>query len=152
MLPTKLKQKILVSMSGRQNPTLVDQAVSDLGVALPEDALEFYRLFPGPMGTDTMGYQLLDMVNDNPSVKSITQVMRKKFNLPAEWLAISDLLAGGLLIFNTKTNEVYDVDFEGTLERVLGGRASPTWTTFTELLEVFFSEFDETSKADAMPT
>jgi len=122
----------------REDPKIIDDAAASLGVSLPESLLEFYKRFRGPLGSTKIGYQLLDLVADNPSVLSLTAECRAQFGFPSEWIVISDLNAGALLILDCKSTQVYDVDFEGGVELLKEGRLEPRWTSIENFLTEFF--------------
>jgi hypothetical protein len=122
----------------REDPKIVEEAAASLGASLPKPLLDFYKRFRGPLGSNLIGYQLLDLVEENPSVLSLTNECRTQFSFPAEWIVISDLNAGALLVLDCRSNRVYDVDFEGGIELLKEGALEPRWTSIEGFLIEFF--------------
>jgi hypothetical protein len=122
----------------RENPEAIDAAAESLGASLPTFLVDFYKRFRGPIGSDVVGYQLLDLIEDNPTVASLTVECRERFGFPFEWVVISDLNAGALLVLDCKSKRVYDVDFEGGVERLKEGEIEPSWESIEDFLAEFF--------------
>ena len=102
------------------------------------DFLEFFDRFRGPVGSEKFGYQILDLTEDEPSVMSATAQIRKNFSLPLNYLVISSLEAGGVLVYDCVSDAVYDVDFEGGYGRLMHGQLNPRWHSFSEFISEFF--------------
>lgn len=133
----------------RDNPELIDPAFDRLSPEPCTLLREFFRRFRGPIGSDVTGLLMLDIVVGDPSIVSITEVVRSRFGLGKQWLIISDILANGMLAYNAKSNEVFRTDFEGGLEMMQNGELQPEWSSLEEFLTWYFQldeDFPETKK------
>jgi hypothetical protein len=123
----------------RAEPKNLRRALRLAGVEDPRpDFIEFFEMFKGPIGSDFIGYQLLDALEDHPSVLSATTELRGSLSIPSNLLAISDVLAGAALFYDCHSGRVFDVDFEGGVEMLDAGTLAPRWHSFVEFLAEFF--------------
>jgi hypothetical protein len=136
-----LPQKVTVALSHakpRPDPECVDHATAKLGVSVSNTFREFYRTYRGPFGSKNTGFLLLDLSSGRWSIVSSTEVVRSDHGIPHEYLVITDLLGGGVLMYKTDTDQVFDVDFEGGHELLIAGTLPPTWNSFEAFLDEYF--------------
>jgi hypothetical protein len=138
MIPQILYEKLLLENCLRAETADAEAALAGLSVASESDFAEFFKLFNGPVGSENIGYQVLDIVGGDPSVITATEHLREQFGMPQRYLVISDLLAGGVLVYNCEDNAVYDVDFEGGFDRLVENQLPPRWENFAGFLADFF--------------
>jgi hypothetical protein len=122
----------------RSDTVGVEEAFDELTTEHPTLLKEFFLRFRGPLGSNSTGFQLLDIIEDESSITTATKAIRKRFNIGPEWLVISNLLANGAIFYNAKTDEVFDVDFEGGVELLKDGKLLPRWQSLEEFLKFFF--------------
>jgi hypothetical protein len=139
MITPKLYTKLADSNLRRANVAAVKSVLASLPVPPGPDFAEFFENFVGPIGSERVGYQIIDLAEDEPSVLTATEQVQEQFDLPKRYLVISDLLADGVLIYDCTTDAVYDVDFEGTIDRLMQGALQPRWNSFSDFLSDFFS-------------
>jgi hypothetical protein len=118
----------------------VHDAIVALGIAVPAEFSKLYLSFHGSFWSRSLGWVLLDVVDDHETVGSLTQACREVHGFSRNLLAISEYSANSLLVLDASANKVYHVDFEGGVELLLGGTLPPQWESFAEFLEDFFSE------------
>jgi hypothetical protein len=78
------------------------------------------------------------LCNSDPSIITATEVSRDEHGLPDEYLVLTDLLGGGVLMYRGATDEVFAVDFEGGVQALVAGQLSPRWLSFEEFLKEYF--------------
>lgn len=122
----------------RADPTVVEAALARLGVRPSSAFVDFFQQYYGPIGSESVPYQLQDLVLGSDSILEITTIARQEFRLPSEFLVLTNLFGGAVLMLDTKTDQVFDVDFEGGLEHLLGGTLAARWNSFYAFLEEFF--------------
>jgi hypothetical protein len=142
MIPSSVPEVLCSPVYQRAKPELVDAAFATLGVSPPPDLVAFYRRFCGPFSSETTGFELLDAVEGEPSVLTQTMVCRSVHGFVNQFLVLTDLLAGGVLVLGTTTSQVFDVDFEGGVERLHSGTLPPRWVTFSAFLQDYFRRAD----------
>ncbi|WP_342378364.1 hypothetical protein NVS55_03265 [Myxococcus stipitatus] len=117
----------------------VDAALSRLEVASEGALPEFYRRFVGPFVSRRTGFELLDLYEEGAmSVEGMTRTLRERFGVPKGYLVLTELLGGGVLVWDSSSGAVYGVDFEGGLEDLLAGKLSPTWESFDAFVNFYF--------------
>lgn len=122
----------------RADPTMVRSTLERLGCVCRPEFCEFFEKYRGPFGSEHTGFEILDLVEQSPNVVSHTETCRSEFEFPERYLVISSYLGNGVLVYDTQTDSVFDVDFEGTDRELLAGTLAPRWRTFDALLRFFF--------------
>ncbi|RYD65925.1 MAG: hypothetical protein EOP83_06290 [Verrucomicrobiaceae bacterium] len=145
MIPSRLYNYLAEWNCLREDTEESKKAITALPVPPKPDFVAFFERFHGPAGGDVLGYQILDIIDDDPSVITSTQQLRERFGLPFNYLVISDLLANALLIYDCSINAVYDVDFEGGFDKLLQNLLPPRWTSFADFLSEYFDLQDTDS-------
>jgi hypothetical protein len=136
-----LPEKVTVALSGakpRPDPESVDHVMARLGVSVSNTFREFYRTYRGPFGSKTTGFLLLDLCEGRWSIATSTEVCRSEHGIPHDYLVITELVGGGVLMYRTDTDQVFDVDFEGGHEELIAGTLPPSWGSFAAFLDDHF--------------
>ena len=139
ILPEIVYRELDDEISSRKDPDKVDIALQQLSVSVPSSFLEFFHIFAGPFGSRKTGFELLDMIRDEDNIVSFTMICREEFSFPTNYLVISTYLGNAVLVYDTSTDKVYNVDFEGGDEELLRHELEARWDSFYEFLEYFFS-------------
>ncbi len=135
----RLKEKLDSSTYARQNPNEVIQAFDRLNVKVSKAVEEFFLNFAGPFWEETIGMELLDVVDDEINIESMTMECRKEFSFPVHYLVLTEMAANEVLVLNTLNDKVYRVDFEGGDEKLLSGELPAEWECFEAFLVEYFS-------------
>lgn len=114
----------------RQNKGEVQDAIKRLGVTVSETFFEFYDKYTGPFWEESVPFELLDIVEDTPTIESYTMITRKEHGFPQQYLVVSEMSANAVLVLDTNTDRVYKVNFEGEDELLKKGELKETWSTF----------------------
>jgi hypothetical protein len=116
----------------------ISDALAQLGAYGCETFRSFYENFRGPVGGNSMGYQILDIIEDHPSIITATYEIRSLFSLEEKWLVVSDLFANAALFYDTSTDRVFDVDFEQGIKLLIANQKKESWESFDAFLRFFF--------------
>jgi hypothetical protein len=131
----------------REDPSAVGRALARLAVNPPPDFVAFYERYAGIMGSDRTGLELLDLCDgepdypydpSDPSIVACTELVRELYGLPHQYLVISTLVGNAVLVYDTATDLVYNMDFEGGDEGLREGLLPPRYPSFRALLDFFF--------------
>ena len=116
------------------------EALRELGVAGNSTFTEFYERYEGPFSSTKTGFCLLDLETFDPlgSVLESTRSARRQFDWPARFLVITDLLGNGVYVYETVTDKVFNVDFEGGDKALVSGELPPEFDSFEEFLVWYF--------------
>ncbi len=104
--------------------------------------LDFYSQFEGPFSSDITSFTLLDLCNDSPTILSQTEECRTLFAFPSKFLVLSDMSAHSVLVWDSETDQVFNVDFEGGDTLLIGGQLEARWATFAIFLAEYFLRTD----------
>lgn len=123
----------------REDASIVDEALSRIGVAPPRSFVDFYRSYEGAFGSDYTGFVLQDIVRGNEgSIVRRTEICRQVHGFQPQHLVISDVCGEAILVFDSIKDGVYNVDFEGSDELLKKGALKPQWNSFEEFLNAYF--------------
>jgi hypothetical protein len=138
ILPEIVVHRLMDPVFQRKDTEVVTDVLESLGVNPGQIFTEFYTRYVGPFGSKNTGFELLDMASDDENIKSNTELCRTRFSFPRRYLVISGLLGGSVLVYDTVTDGVLNIDFEGGERDLVSGKGTPEWGTFFEFLEQFF--------------
>ncbi|MCB1279636.1 hypothetical protein [Prosthecobacter sp.] len=119
----------------RNRPWEVDEALTRLGVTPPREFVEFFRKYEGGFGSRHISFELADIVGH---AEELTQTCRDVHGFPNQCVVLSDEVADAVLVYDTLKDEMYDVDFEGSDEKLREGTLEPDWPSFSAFLEFYF--------------
>lgn len=122
----------------RNDPDVVDQAINRLNVNAPESFILFYKRFEGPFWEETLGMELLDLVESNDNIESLTCVCREEYSFPDNYLVLTEMNANEVIVLDASSDKVFRVDFEGGDEKLKSGKLNPEWNSFEEFLMCYF--------------
>lgn len=134
-----LKKYLDEDIYNRENVNEVRAAFTRLGVNGSELLYNFYVNFAGPFWEETMGIELLDIVDDSPNIESITEDCRREFNFPHKYLILTRLSTNSVIVLDSETDKLYTVDFEGGDRALLSGTLEATWESFEDFLLEYFN-------------
>ena len=119
----------------RDEPEAADGSLLLLGVSPDSLFFEFYHTYEGPFGSDFIGYILSEVLN---GIAPDTNYFRENQGFLFQHLVISDMCAYAVLVYDCITDRVYNVDFEGGVERLIAGTLEPQWPSFEAFLDFYF--------------
>jgi hypothetical protein len=142
MKPMSLPENVVLKLSDpkfkRVDPKRVSAVLTELAVTTSETFVEFYGRYEGPFGSARLGYELLDLCVGDPSVASSTKICRAEYGFSDDYLVLTDLLGGSVLVYGSDSDQVFDVDFEGGQGELAAGQLKPAWISFADFLQEYF--------------
>lgn len=138
LIPSNVESKLCEVIWLRSRDSQIADALAELGVSPESEFAKFYAKYWGPFRSNQTGIELLDLVEQKESVLTNTRLVRKEYNFPDQFIVVSSLLGGGVVVFETTTGKVYDVDFEGSDELLIEGKLPPTNNSWNEFLSHYF--------------
>lgn len=138
-LINRLKECLDENIYKRDNKDEVMQTFKRLGVNASDIVIQFYRNFAGPFWEESIGFELLDIIDDKPNVESATLICREEFTFPSKYLILTELTTNEIIVLDSESDKLYKVDFEGADEALLAGTLKETWANFEEFLREYFN-------------
>ena len=135
---SRLKEILDKNLYSRRNKEEVVDAFKRLDVNASDVVKEFYFNFAGPFWEQTLGMELLDIVNDGVNIESITNECREVHMFPKKYLVLTEMEANEVIVLNTLNDKVYRVDFEGGDEELLNEELGEDWESFEDFLVTYF--------------
>jgi len=137
-LPNNVSRALVDPVYKRPTAADVQAVEARMGVSLCGVFRELFETYRGTFGSEPLGYELLDI----NAMEPITLTCRKEFGFPDRFLVMTQPIANAVLVYDTKSDAVYDVDFEGSDEELVRGELEPRWPSFSEFLTEYFSVSD----------
>lgn len=140
MLDLKAKsQKALNDASyERRDAQLAIETLDRLEIGNDEIRL-FYESYEGSFGSDFISHELLDLCDGYHTVETATIACRQAHGFPKNFIALTELSsAGKILVTDSLTSSVYEVDFEGGQLLLLSGEIEARWPNFINFLNEYF--------------
>ena len=118
-----------------------------LGVSKDSQLGSFFLRYAGPLASPNTGFELLDLVGEKGrhSVESSTSLVRSRFGWPDRYLVLTNFVAGGVMVYDISTEQVYDLDFEGGDALLKDGLLAARYHSFVEFLRFFFGDASATA-------
>lgn len=138
-LINRLKECLDENIYKRDNEDEVMQTFKRLGVNASDIVIQFYRNFAGPFWEESIGFELLDIIDDKPNIESVTLTCREEFTFPSKYLILTELTINEIIVLDSESDKLYKVDFEGADEALLAGTLKETWANFDEFLREYFN-------------
>lgn len=135
-----VKRKLSDDLWKRPRESDVDKALATFDLDPTSEFAEFFKTYWGPFSSHAVGYELLDLVEQEESVVSNTETVRKEFGFPNRFIVVSPLTGLSVLVYDTESGNVFDVDFEGGDELLLEGKLSPRWNTWNDFISDYFGD------------
>ena len=140
-LPKLVSKKLINPVYKRKNKSNVDITLKALGVSASSIFKLFYELYEGPFGSEVTGFEVVDLFECEPNeqnIISLTKICREEYQFPNKFLVLTELLGGGVLVYDTENDCVFNVDFEGSDQDLINGTLEPDWSSFYEFLDFYF--------------
>lgn len=135
----RLKECLDENIYSRNNVEEVVRAFKRLEVNASDTIIQFYKNFAGPFWEESIGFELLEIIDDDPNVESVTLICREEFAFPNKYLALTELTIGEIIVLDSESNKLYKVNFEGGDRALLDGTLKESWTNFDEFLREYFN-------------
>lgn len=131
----------LENPSYRRTTPLPQGYLESLGIKAGSPASSFFAQFDGPFCSQNTGFTLLALgdKNSRECIEFATAIAREKFGWPERYLVISDLLGNAVLVYDTVSEGVFNVDFEGGESLLFAGKLPAEFVSFQAFIEWFFA-------------
>ena len=123
----------------RTNKEEVSRVLSKLNVKPSKDFIEFYSKYEGPFWEETLGLELMDIIEDNNNIFKATNICREEYGFENKYLVLTEMSVNEVVVLDTETNKVYRVNFEGGDELLRRGELNETWKDFNSFLKEYFA-------------
>ncbi|MHC1748060.1 MAG: SMI1/KNR4 family protein [Cellulosilyticaceae bacterium] len=122
----------------RSNKDDVIKAIKQLDISPSEEFVQFYETYAGPFWEETLGIELMDIIEDNNTILKLTNMCREKYGFNKKYLVLTDMSANEVIVLNSETDKVYRVNFEGGDELLKKGELQEEWGSFNDFLKEYF--------------
>jgi hypothetical protein len=136
-LPINVERSVSDPVHTRNDPSVVTAAFNRLGCSGSDSFRAFYQRYAGPFGGSS-GFLLLDLVDQDENIVTQTEACRREHRFPERYLVISNHVGNAALVYDSETDAVFDVDFEGSERDLVAGTLQPRWPSFAAFLSEFF--------------
>lgn len=138
---TLCAENMTLILSEYQRKTEIDiQAVEEIGLLRSDPLFQFYESNEGHFSSSNTGFCFLDIATDPKTYWDQHRIVYEEYGIPRRYLVISDLLGNAVLMYDTSTTAVYNVDFEGGDQMLIEGTLEPYFKTLSEFLKWYFVE------------
>jgi hypothetical protein len=137
-IPLSVESKLSDAVWARSRDSEIANALAELGVSPESEFAAFYSRYWGPFRSNRTGVELLDIVEQEESVLTNTRTVREEYGFPNQFIVVSSLNAGSVVVFETTTGNVYDVDFEGGDALLVEGKLAPSNNSWNDFLSQYF--------------
>ena len=137
-LPKSLKEILNDTIYSRNNRDDVIKAIKELGINPSEEFIQFYTTYAGPFWEETLGIELMDIIEDNNNILKSTNICRDKHGFNKKYLVLTEMSANEVIVLDSDTDKMYRVNFEGGDELLKNGELQEEWSSFTDLLKEYF--------------
>jgi len=142
MIPSLVEEYIdiayknaIMSVDSRASAIAV---LHDLGISVESEFGEFYSKYRGGFIGPKPISELLKIISEGiPTIPNQTEYVRNRYNIPAQYLAITTDEGEGMYLYNKSDQAVYDLDI-GYLDEFLNNKLPARWSSFNEFLVWYF--------------
>lgn len=115
--------------------------LESLGIKPESPAASFFAQYNGPFCSNNTSFMLLELgdKNSKESIEFATTIAQEKFAWPKRYLVLTDLLGNAVLVYDTISEGVYNVDFEGGENLLLEEKLPAEFISFQTFTEWFFA-------------
>lgn len=138
ILPKGLEKVLSDDIYLREDKKVVDNAIEELGIKPSEEFITFYINYSGPFWEETLGLELMDIIEENNNIVSYTNICRKQYGFDNKYAILTEMSANEVIVLDTETDKVYRVNFEGGDELLKKGALKEEWSNFNNFLKDYF--------------
>ena len=137
-VPSDIAEKLAENMYARSAASEVRRALEALGADRHMLLKGFLERYEGPFWSESYGAELLDLLVGKETIQTATEVCRRKFKFPRNYIVLTALTAGQVVALDVLDDRVYEVDFEGSDRMLAAGTLEPRWENFGSFLHNYF--------------
>ncbi|MBR3537075.1 MAG: SMI1/KNR4 family protein [Oscillospiraceae bacterium] len=133
-----LKPKLSEDIYLREDILHVSNTLKDLEVSPSQEFIDFYTSYSGPFFEESLGFELLDIIDDSENIRNLTLACREQYEFENKFIVLTNMTANEVLILDTESDKVYRVDFEGGENKLKMNELKETWSSFLDFLKEYF--------------
>lgn len=133
-----LKAKLSENIYSRDDIMQVINTLKDLEVSPSQEFIDFYSSYSGPFFEESLGFELLDIIEDSDNIYNLTLTCREQYGFENKFLVLTNMVANEVLVLDTESDKVYRVDFEGGDIKLKKNELKETWSSFFDFLKEYF--------------
>lgn len=138
ILPKGLEKVLSDDIYLRNNKKAVVIAIEELGISPSKEFVEFYTTYSGPFWEETLGVELLDIIEENNNIVKYTNICREQYGFDNKYLILTEMSVNEVIALDSETDKLYRVNFEGGDELLKKGELSEAWSSFNNFLKEYF--------------
>ena len=138
ILPKGLEQVLSDDIYLRNDKKAVGIAIEELGVSPSKEFVEFYTTYSGPFWEETLGVELMDIIEENNNIVKYTNICRGQYGFDNKYLILTEMSVNEVIALDSETDKLYRVNFEGGDELLKKGELSEAWSSFNNFLKEYF--------------
>ncbi|WP_195237744.1 SMI1/KNR4 family protein [Clostridium perfringens] len=138
LLPNGLKEILSNNIYLREDKSKVFKAIKELDVNPSKEFIEFYITYEGPFWEESLGIELMDIIEDTNNILKSTIICRDEYGFNKEYLVLTEMSANEVIVLNSKNDKVYRVNFEGGDELLNKEELKEEWNSFNDFLREYF--------------
>ena len=137
-LPRGLEEILSDTIYLRSNKEEVVKAIKELDIIPSEEFIEFYTRYEGPFWEETLGIELMDIIEDSNNIFKSTNICRNEYGFGNQYLVLTEMSANEVVVLNSKTDKLYRVNLEGGDELLKNGELQEEWSCFSDFIKEYF--------------
>lgn len=137
-LPKGLEEILNDTIYSRNNREDVIKAIKELDISPSKEFIEFYITYAGPFWEETLGIELMDIIEGNNNILKSTKICRNEYGFNKKYLVLTEMSANEIVVLDSDTDKVYRVNFEGGDELLKNGELQEEWSSFSDFLKEYF--------------
>ena len=108
-LPRGLEEILSDTIYLRSNKEDIVKAIKELDIIPSEEFIEFYTRYEGPFWEETLGIELMDIIEDSNNIFKSTNICRNEYGFGKEYLVLTEMSANEVLVLNSKTDKYIEL-------------------------------------------
>lgn len=139
ILPNGLEEVLIDTIYLRNNKDEVINAIKELDISPSKEFIQFYTTYAGPFWEETLGVELMDMIEDSNNIVKSTNICRDEYGFNRKYLILTEMSANEVIVLDSDTDKVYRVNFEAGDELLKKGELHEKWSSFSDFLKEYFN-------------
>ncbi|MBU3154424.1 SMI1/KNR4 family protein [Clostridium estertheticum] len=138
ILPKGLRNVLSNDIYLREDKKAVFTALKELGIKPSNEFIEFYTSYSGPFWEETLGVELMDIIEENNNIFTYTNICREQYGFDNKYVILTEMSVNEVIVLDSETDKLYRVNFEGGDELLKKGKLNEEWNSFNNFLKEYF--------------
>ncbi|MBU3202454.1 SMI1/KNR4 family protein [Clostridium estertheticum] len=122
----------------REDKKAVVTALEELGIKPSNEFIEFYTTYSGPFWEETLGVELMDIIEENNNIFTYTNICREHYGFDNKYVILTEMSVNEVIVLDSEIDKLYRVNFEGGDELLKKGKLNEEWSSFNNFLKEYF--------------